>query len=314
VDGVFMNKLNNLKGSLILITAAFIWGMAFVAQSSAADSVPPFIINALRSFIAAIVLYLFSLLTNYKGTVQFFPKDRDGKKKFYMAGLICGVCLTISVNLQQFGIAAYPDGAADEARSAFLTALYVILVPVFSLFVGKKLTLPVWMGIGIALVGIYMLCFSGGIGGIYFGDVLVFMCAVSFAFHIMAVDKYVGITGGVKLSIMQFTVVGVLSLILSVIFEFGDISISNIIDAALPILYLGVMSSGVAYTLQIVGQKYAEPAVASISMSLESVFGALGGCLMGKVLSGREIVGCALVFAAIIVAQLPPFCKKKKAD
>lgn len=306
-------KLNNLKGSLILITAAFIWGMAFVAQSSAADSVPPFIINALRSFIAAIVLYLFSLVTNYKNTVQFFPNEKPLKKQFYWGGLICGVCLTISVNLQQFGIAAYPDGAADEARSAFLTALYVILVPIFSLFARKKLTAPVWVGIVIAIAGIYMLCFSGGIGRIYLGaDSLVFCCAVSFALHIMAVDKYVGITGGVKLSIMQFTVVGVLSLILSVIFEFKDISISNILDAILPILYLGVMSSGIAYTLQIVGQKYAEPAVASISMSLESVFGALGGCLMGKALQSREIIGCALVFAAIVIAQLPPIHIRKK--
>lgn len=304
-------KLNNLKGSLILITAAFIWGMAFVAQSSAADSVPPFIINALRSFIAAIVLYLFSLVTNYKGTQQFFPKEKASRKQFFAGGLICGVCLTISANLQQFGIAAYPDGAASEARSAFLTALYVILVPIFSIFARKKLTVPVWIGIVVALVGIYMLCFSTGIEGIYLGDVLVFCCAISFALHIMAVDKYVGITGGVKLSIMQFTVVGVLSLILSLIFEFKDISISNILDATLPILYLGIMSSGVAYTLQIVGQKYAEPAVASISMSLESVFGAIGGCLMGKALQGREIIGCALVFAAIIIAQLPPIHMRK---
>jgi len=308
-------KLNNLKGSLILITAAFIWGMAFVAQSSAADSVPPFIINALRSFIAAIVLYLFSLVINFKETVQFFPKEKEAKVTFYKAGIICGICLTISVNLQQFGIAAYPQGAASEARSAFLTALYVILVPIFSLFVRKKLTLPVWIGIVIAIVGIYMLCFSGGIGRIYLGaDSLVFCCAISFALHIMAVDKYVGITGGIKLSIMQFTVEGVLSLILSVIFEFKDISISNILNAAWPILYLGVMSSGIAYTLQIVGQKYAEPAVASISMSLESVFGAIGGCLMGKELAGREIVGCVLVFAAIVIAQLPPLqIRKKKA-
>jgi len=303
-------KLNNLKGSLILITAAFIWGMAFVAQSSAADSVPPFIINALRSFIAAIVLYLFNLAINHKETIHFFPEEKNSKKKFYIAGLICGICLTISANLQQFGIAAYPDGAASEARSAFLTALYVILVPIFSLFAKKKLTLPVWIGIAVALVGIYMLCFSGGINGIYLGDILVFCCAISFALHIMAVDKYVGITGGIKLSIMQFTVVGILSLILSFIFEFKDINMSNIISAACPILYLGIMSSGVAYTLQIVGQKYAEPAVASISMSLESVFGALGGCLMGKALATREIIGCALVFVAIIVAQIQPSNKK----
>ena len=138
-----------------------------------------------------------------------------------------------------------------------------------------------------------------------------FMCAVCFALHILAVDKYVSLTGGVKLSIMQFTVVGVLSLLFSIVFEFRYINFADILSAALPILYLGIMSSGVAYTLQIVGQKYAEPAVASISMSLESVFGALGGCLMGKMLGSREIIGCALVFAAIIIAQLPTRTKKQ---
>ncbi len=225
---------------------------------------------------------------------------------YYTAALVCGICLAISVNFQQFGIAAYPKGVSSEARAGFLTALYVILVPIFSVCLKKKVGVPVLMGVVIAVIGVYLLCFSGGVSGFYLGDVLVFLCAISFALHIMSVDRFVAITGGVKLSIMQFSVVAVISAVLALIFEFEQISISNILAAAPQILYLGVMSSGVAYTLQIVGQKYAEPTVASITMSLESVFAALGGWVIsGNSLTFRELIGCSLVFLAIIVAQLP---------
>lgn len=305
-------KHSNLKGSLILITAALIWGLAFVAQSGAADLVPPFIFNALRSFIGAFALYLFWLLMNRKDKTPFFPTENENIKKYYIAGIVCGLCLAVSVNFQQFGIAFYPKGVASEARAGFLTALYVILVPIFSIFAKKKIHPVIWIAVIIALFGVYKLCFSGGFDKIYLGDILVFFCAICFSLHIMAVDKYVGLTGGVKLSIMQFTVCGICSLILSLIFEIPQISISNILSAAPQILYLGIMSSGVAYTLQIIGQKYAEAAVASISMSLESVFAALGGWIIsGNVLSGSEILGCALVFVAITVAQLPEFFKKE---
>lgn len=300
-------KQNNLKGSIILVTAALIWGLAFVAQSGAASLVPPFIFNALRSFIGATALYIFNLYINRKDGMKFFPEQSQDKKYFYKAALVCGICLAISINFQQFGIAVYPKGVASEARAGFITALYVILVPIFSVFLKKRISSSVWMGVIIAIVGIYLLCFSGGIGGIYLGDILIFACAISFSLHIMAVDNFVEKTGGIKLSIMQFCVAGGISLLLSLIFESNEIVFSNILSAAPSILYLGLMSSGVAYTLQIVGQKYAEPAVASISMSLESVFAALGGWIIsGNILSGRELFGCSLVFAAIIIAQLPP--------
>lgn len=304
-------KTNNLKGSIILITAALIWGLAFVAQSGAAALVPPFTFNALRSFIGAAALYIFYLITNIKQKTAFFPKDKPLKKGYLIGGLVCGICLAISINFQQFGIAFYPKGVASEARAGFITALYVILVPIFSVFLKKKIHPAVWLGVIIAIIGIYMLCFSGGIDGIYLADVLVFICAITFTTHIMAVDKYVGVTGGIKLSIMQFIVAGAISLILSFIFEFKDLQLSNILSATPQILYLGIMSSGVAYTLQIVGQKFAEPAVASISMSLESVFAALGGWLIsGNALSNREFLGCALVFVAIIAAQAGDFKKQ----
>lgn len=299
-------KNNNLKGSLILITAALIWGLAFVVQSDVADLIPPFTFNALRSVVGAAALYIFWLFTERRKTKTFFPKEKTLRKNYCLGAVICGVCLAVSINFQQFGIAAYPEGAASEARSGFITALYVILVPIFSMILKKKVGLPVWAGVIIAVVGVYLLCFSGGVSGIYLGDLLVFLCAVSFSLHIMSVDKYVSYTGGVKLSILQFSVAAVISFVLAFVFEWNQIELSNILSAVPQILYMGVMSSGVAYTLQIVGQKYAEPTVASISMSLESVFAALGGWVIsGNVLHTREFIGCILVFAAIVVAQLP---------
>lgn len=304
-------KYNNLKGSLILLPATVIWGLAFVAQSGAAELIPSFCFNALRSFIGAGALYIFYLFVNRKEKATFFPKEKTEKSKYLAAALICGICLAFSVNFQQFGIAFYPGGAAGEARAGFITSLYVILVPVFSIFIGKRTNLFVYLGVIIALMGVYMLCFSEGIGGLYLGDVLVFLCAITFTFHIMAIDKYVPVTGGIKLSIMQLAVSGAVSAVLSLIFELGSINIGNIIAAAPQLLFVGVMSSGVAYTLQISGQKYAEPAVASIIMSLESIFAALGGWLIsGNALAVNELIGCGLVFVAIIVAQLPQFSKK----
>ena len=304
-------KQNNLKGSLILCTASLIWGLAFVAQSDAADLVPSFTFNALRSFIGAVALFVFYKITGRKRKESFFPADKALKKQYYLAAAVCGLMLTVSVNLQQFGLAAYPSGAAAEARGGFITALYVVLVPVISFFTGKKTSPVIWLSVLVALSGFYLLCLSGGVGGIYLGDLLIFICAVSFSLHILSIDKFVGITGGVKLSVMQFTVVGVLSSVLALIFERPELS--NILSAAPQILYLGIMSSGVAYTLQIVGQKYAEPSVASLSMSLESVFAALGGWIIsGNSLSVKEFCGCALVFAAIITAQLPEMIASKK--
>lgn len=304
-------KQNNLKGSLILCTAALIWGFAFVAQTGAAALVPAFTFNALRSFIGAAALCVFWMFLNRKSKNTFLPKEKVNRNFYYKSALVCGICLAISMNLQQFGIMIYPkENVAIEARSGFLTALYIILVPIFSVFLRKKISVVTIVGCFIAIIGIYVLCLTNGFRGIYLGDVLVFLCAISFAVHILAVDKYVGFTGGVKLSIMQFLVAGVISSVLAVMFETVDWQ--AVLSVTPQILYLGIMSSGVAYTLQIVGQKYAEPAIASISMSLESVFAALGGVLIsGNFLKTNEVVGCVLVFVAIIVAQLPEFFNKK---
>ncbi len=298
---------NNLKGSLILVLAAFIWGMAFVAQNIISDSIPTFTINACRSFIAVVFLYVFWKIKNKKTKSEFIPKDKGVRKKYLTAAVFCGGFLAVAMNLQQFGIALYPKTAATEAHAGFLTALYVILVPFFSVFLKRKIGAMVWCGGIMATVGIYLLCFSKGIDGFYFADLIVFLCGIAFALQILAVDKYVGFTGGVKLSIMQFFVAGTISLILALIFDLKALDLKAFLYGALPILYLGIMSSGIAYTLQLVGQKYAEASIASISMSLESVFAVLGGVLFSKgILSQNEIIGCIIMFAAIIVAQLPP--------
>ena len=163
--------------------------------------------------------------------------------------------------------------------------------------------------------GIYLLCLSGGIDAIYLGDVLIFLCAISFSWHIIAIDHYVDTVGGVRLSMLQFLVCGILSSLLSLCFEGQDVVFSNLLSAAPQLLYLGLGSTGIAYTLQIIGQKYAEPTVASITMSLESVFAALGGWLIsGNRLSLRELGGCTLVFVAIVLAQLPPKKRTTKTD
>lgn len=308
------SKYGNLKGSLLLCLAALIWGLAFVAQSDAADLVPPFLMNCLRSFISAVFLFIVFVLVNRGKKIPLIPKDAPTRRTVLTGGAVCGVMLAVSVNFQQFGIALYPENAASEAHAGFITALYVILVPIFSIFRKKRVASMVWIAVAIAVAGFYLLCFSGGADGLYLGDLLIFFCAVAFSFHILCVDKYVGAVGGIRLSMLQFIVCGAVSGVMSLIFELSRISLQSVLAAALQILYLGIMSSGVAYTLQIIGQRYAEPSVASLSMSLESVFAALGGWLIsGNALGVNEIWGCILVFGAIVLAQLPPVRKKKNA-
>lgn len=306
-------KHNNLKGSAILCLAALIWGLAFVAQTDAAQFVPPFAFNALRSVIAGIFLLIILSFMNRKSGEELIPKDPKKRKVVITGGILCGFMLAVSANFQQFGLALYPDGASSEARGGFLTALYVILVPIFSIFLRKKIPYTVLIAVVIAMGGIYLLCLSGGIGGIYLGDILMLICAVCFTMHIMLVDKFVAEIGGIRLSMLQMFVCGILSAIMALIFENNTFTVNGVITALWQILYMGIMSSGIAYTLQIIGQRYAEPTVASISMSLESVFAALGGWIIaGNALSNRELFGCVLVFAAIIVAQIPTHSPKNQ--
>jgi len=306
-----MKPHNNVKGCLILSFASMIWGFAFVVQSALADTVPPFLLNCLRSLIAVVFLAAVMLIRKQRTKSSVLPKAPADRKKVLFVGLLCGFFLTLSVNLQQFGLMYYPQGVAAEARGGFLTSLYVIMVPILAVFLGKKLSPGVVIAVGVALGGIYLLCLSESIHGLYLGDVFILLCALSFSVHILLIDRLATSMDGMLLSAIQFLVCGGLSGVLS--FGFETVAWEHLLSAILPLIYMGVVSSGIGYTLQIVGQKYAEPVVASISMSLESVFAALGGWLiLRNTLSVREFFGCALVFFAIVLAQLPVFGRRRK--
>ena len=307
-----MNK-NNIKGSLILGLASLLWGLAFVVQSDAAGKISPFIFNGLRSLVGAAAIFLYLFIKSKITKEPIFKSDKPYKKTAVSGGIVCGAVLCVAVNLQQLGITVYPESCNTvEARSGFLTTLYVVMVPIASIIIGKKVILPVWIASLFAMTGVYFLCLTNGISNIYSGDVLMILCAVTFSLHIMVVDKYGADVGGAQLSFIQFIVCGVLSIILSFIAREGHNALSDIRLALPQIIYMGIFSSGFAYTLQIVGQKYAEPAIASISMSLEGVFATLGGLvIMGSVPSVKETIGCVLVFIATITAQITPKGKKE---
>lgn len=305
-----MNK-RKLLSNIALLTAALVWGFAFVSQEQAAKYVDTFTVNALRSFVAVIALIPLILFTSKKSGRPVLEKTKADRKLLVTAGVLCGTFLCISSNIQQFGISLYPETAAISARSGFITALYVIFVPILGIFFKKKVGLNVWISVLVAIAGLYLLCGSSGITGIYLGDIVVLCCAISFSFQILCIDHFIDRVDGVKLATIQFFTCGVLSLVLMLIFERPPIE--DIISASKYILYLGLVSSGVGYTLQIIGQKYSDnPTVASIIMSLESVFAALGGwMIMKKALSPIELIGCAVVFFAIVLAQIELKPKKK---
>ncbi len=300
-----MNK-RKLLSNIALVLAALVWGIAFVSQEQAAKYIDTFTVNALRSLIAAAALIPLIIFKSKSTGRPILEKSKDDRKLLIKAGVMCGTLLCLSSSLQQFGISIYPEHAATSARSGFITALYVIFVPIFGLLLfRRKVGFTVWISVIVATTGLYLLCGSQGITGIYLGDLVVLCCAVSFSLQILCVDHFIDRVDGIKLSAVQFLTCGILSMILMFIFERPDIE--SIMHSAKYVLYLGIVSSGCGYTLQIIGQKYSDnPTVASILMSLESVFAALGGwVLLHKALSPIEITGCVVMFAAIVLAQLP---------
>lgn len=305
-------KNNRTIGILILLFTSIIWGLAFVAQDQVADSIEPFTLNCIRCLIGALVLLPVLLIKNKIQNRPVLEKDKSKRKKLIIASVLCGVSLCIGMNFQQFGIALYPNDAAVSGRSGFITALYVVLVPILSLLLKKKLGINTIISVVLATIGLYLLCFSKGLDHVYLGDIIVLISALGFALQILFVDKYVGEIEGVKLSLLQFIICGVLSGILMFIFE--KPSINKIMEVILPILYLGGISSGIGYTLQIIGQKFSNnPTLDSIIMSLESVFAVLGGAIiLNEHLSNNELIGCIIMFLAIIISQLPKLTFEKK--
>ena len=295
-----------IRNAVLLAVAALIWGIAFVAQSVAMDYIGPFTYNGIRSLIGGIVLIPVILISdaNKKKRGEYVKLGKKEKKNLIVGGVLCGVCICVASNLQQAGIVG-----TDAGKAGFITALYIVIVPILGIFFKRKVSPVIWACVAVATAGMYFLCVSDKMS-LSSSDLLVLMCAVAFSVHILVIDHYSPLADGVKLSCIQFFVCGIITSILMFIFEKPDIN--AILSAYIPILYAGVLSCGVAYTLQIVGQKGLNPTVASLILSVESVFSVFAGwIILGQTLTGREIFGCALMFAAIIFAQLPIGKKKK---
>lgn len=299
-----------IRGSLMLLLAAIIWGSAFVAQSEGMEYVGPFTFAGVRFFIGAIVLlpvisFMKKKETGNGNLLEGYDKKTGIKgfiqyhKLLFVGALLCGIALTFATNFQQVGI----KYVSSVGKAGFITTLYIVLVPVFSLFIGKKVRPIIWLALIFAVGGLYFLCVTDKFTFEPL-DILLIMCAAFFAIQILIIDKYVDKVNPVALSSIQFFIVGIISCILMFIFE--KPTLSGILAAAGPILYAGVLSSGVAFTLQVVAQKDLDPTLASMIMSLESVVSVLSGfLLLGQKLSIREVIGCILMFVGVILAQLP---------
>ncbi|MCC8066550.1 MAG: DMT family transporter [Clostridiales bacterium] len=308
-------KKTSMRNPLLLLLTATIWGVAFVAQSVGMEYVEPFTFNCVRCIIGGAVLipcieFLDWLKKKEEMSVGHAPAQSEkqltrqsGKqthcdRTLLTGGICCGLALFVASNLQQFGIQYTTVG-----KAGFITAMYIILVPLFGIFLRKKVGKRVWISVCLAVAGLYLLCITEDFT-IGFGDILVLLCAAAFAIHILVIDYFSPKVDGVRMSCIQFFVCGILSGIGMLLSEHP--SLSAIALAWLPVGYAGVMSCGVAYTLQIVGQKGMNPTVASLILSLESVVSVLAGwIILGQSLSAKELSGCVLMFLAIILAQLP---------
>ncbi len=293
---------------LALILSATIWGTAFVAQSLGMDYLSPFSFNSIRFFIGGIVLipvvFVFELIEKKtkKPVIddEYIANRSRRRKTTVIGGMCCGVWLTIAVMLQQIGILYTSVG-----KAGFLTTLYIILVPILQVFFKKRVRPIVWIGAILALSGMYIMCITEDFT-IGLGDAIEICGGLIWAFHVLTIDHFVPKANAVAMSSIQFLTTGVLCGIGAIIFERDAISIKAVLDCAGPILYTGVLSSGVAYTLQVVAQKKVEPTVACLLMSLESVASAIAAWLvLGQKMTANEIVGCAIVFIAVILVQLP---------
>jgi len=297
--------------SLLFFAAAVIWGFALAAQKKAAI-IPALTIGSIRSLLAGLFLFcsipLMDRLTK-NGRRFISRRGLDFKKSELVGGVICGVILSVASTLQQSGLGE----GTDAGKAAFITALYVLIVPLLSLLIGKRSPLNVWLGVVIAVIGFYFLCIKQDFT-LEFSDALVLLCAVVFALHIMAIDHFSPGCDGVRLSCIQFLTYFIIATPTALIVD-GAPDLSAIVSVLPAMLYFGICSGGLGYTLQIVGQGMdgVNPAVACIIMSLESVFGVIGGAIvLGEVLSLREYIGCAVVFAAVILSQLDMESIKRK--
>ncbi|MCQ2589578.1 MAG: DMT family transporter [Treponema sp.] len=302
-----------LKGVLLLLLTAIIWGTSFVAQSLGSDSVPAFTFMGTRTLIGAFFLLPFILIRDKvsarKLTAEQVTQRKATDKKTIKYGMIVGLFLCAATNFQQF---AFYQPGAGAGKIAFITAMYMFFVPILGLlFFKKRIPLITWICIILGFIGLYFLCFkTASFGAVSFGDILSFICAIFFTLQILFIEKFAPECDGIKLSCVQFFTAGIITMILTLIFERPDLA--QIKAGLLPILYSGIMSCGFAYTMQVVGQKYCEATIASLLMCMESVFATLSAAIyLHETLTGREIAGCIIMFTAIVISQLSDKFTKK---
>ena len=303
-----------MQSNILLLITAFIWGSAFVAQKSGMDYIEPFTFNGIRTLIGGLVLIPVVLIMG-RGKDEGLASDghemtdeeRARKKRdLLLGGFFCGTALFVASSFQQFGVSYTTAG-----KAGFITTLYVVIVPILSILLRKRVRPIMWLCVLLGAIGLYLLCMTDKSFSLAFGDMLVLICAVCFAIHIMTVDYFITKADGVKLSCLQFLTAGVEGLICMAIFENPDMG--AILDCWMPLLYAGVLSCGIGYTFQVIAQKHAEPTVASLIMSLESAFAVVcGALLLHESMTPRELSGCVIIFAAVIISQIPE--KKKKEE
>ncbi|WP_071394577.1 DMT family transporter [Bacillus tuaregi] len=291
-------KNNTRRGELLLTITALIWGTSFVAQRVGMEYIGPFTFTATRFIIGTLSLIPVIFIM---GRIHNKPKSKASNgtnKDLLIGGLACGIALFFGISFQQAGLVYTTAG-----KAGFITALYIVLVPLFGLFIQKKVGKSVWIGVVLAVIGLYLLCMTEGFT-ISKGDLIVLCGTVFWAIHILVVDHFAPKVDGLKMSFIQFFVAGILSLLVAIFAE--NIELSSILDSAGPILYTGIVVVGIAYTFQILGQKGTSPTVAAIILSMESVFAVISGMIiLGESMSLKEIIGCVIMFIAVIIAQLP---------
>lgn len=296
------------KNVFLLLLTALIWGTAFVAQSEGGDAVGSFSYNCIRSLIGGTVLLpviaFFDKLDSSRK-----PQSKEDRKILLIGGICCGVILCVATNLQQLGI----DSGTPAGKAGFLTACYIVLVPIIGIFIGRKCKAIVWVAVALALPGLYLLCMDGESFELQKCDTFVILCAVMFAMHILVIDYFSPKVDGIRLSCIQFYTCGIITSIPMIATQVKPLSGGLIPwlatlstwDAWGPLLFGGVMSCGVAYTLQIIAQNGLAPSVASIIMSLESVFSVIAGwIILGEKMSARALLGCGLIFTAVILCNI----------
>lgn len=319
-----MNR-SQIKHSLCLLLTAAIWGTAFVAQSVGMEYIGPLTFNGIRSLIGAAFLVpcflLLRRINRFDRKPAAIPEEgsqsrpdcgtakeqRSKRRTLLTGGICCGIALAAASTLQQYGIMYTSVG-----KAGFLTAVYIVLVPILGLFFNRKCSPLVWISVALSMVGLYLLSMSGGFSSIEAGDAMLLAGAFLFAVHILIIDHFSPLCDGVLMSCIQFLVCGILCTIPALILEHPDLR--HIGMAAGPILYAGILSCGVAYTLQIIGQRDVNPTVASLILSLESAISVLAGwVILHQTLTAREIAGCVIVFGAIVLAQIPLPAKGRRA-